>query len=134
MTEIQIRFRDAPGNMFQLPEGCSRANELTIRVQPDEAIQLSVVNKVPGMDMSLAKRNLDLQYKAAFSELIPDAYESLLLDVIRGDRSLFIRNDELQAAWDVFTPALHEIESRKLVPEAYEFGSAGPTATQDMFS
>ena len=134
MTEIQIRFRDTPGNMFQLPEGCSRANELTIRVQPDEAIYLSVLNKVPGMGMSLAKRNLDLQYKAAFSELIPDAYESLLLDVIRGDRSLFIRKDELQAAWDVFTPALHEIENRKLVPEAYEFGSAGPAAARDMFS
>jgi len=132
-TEIQIRFRDIPGDMFQLPEGCPRANELIIRVQPDEAIYLSILNKVPGMGMSLAARNLDLQYKAAFSELIPDAYESLLLDVIRGDRSLFIRDDELQAAWDVFTPALHEIDRRRIVPRPYEFGSAGPAAAEEMF-
>ena len=132
-TEIQIRFRDTPGHLFQLPEGCPRANELIIRVQPDEAIYLSVLNKVPGMGMSLAARNLDLQYEAAFSELIPDAYESLLLDVIRGDRSLFIRDDELQAAWDVFTPALHEIDRRRLVPEPYEFGSSGPASAKEMF-
>lgn len=132
MTEIRIRFRDVPGNVFCQPEGCPQANELVIRIQPDEAIYLSIVNKVPGMGMTLESRNLDLQYKAAFSELIPDAYESLLLDVMRGDRSLFIRSDELQAAWDVFTPVLHEIERRKLVPEPYPFGSRGPAAAESL--
>ena len=91
---------------------------------------MSLVNKVPGMEMKLASRNLDLQYKGAFSEQIPDAYESLLLDVMRGDRSLFIRNDELQAAWDIFTPVLNEIEQRKPVPEPYEFGSQGPAGAR----
>jgi len=134
MTEIRIQFRDVPGNMFCHTDGCPEANQLVIRVQPDEAIYLSIVNKVPGMRMKLATRQLDLQYKAAFSEQIPDAYESLLLDVMRGDRSLFIRNDELQAAWDILTPVLHEIEQRRLVPEPYEFGSSGPAAAESMFS
>lgn len=134
MTEIRIQFREVPGNMFCRSGGCPEANELVIRVQPDEAVHLSLVNKVPGMEMTLQSRNLDLQYKAAFSEQIPDAYESLLLDVLRGDRSLFIRRDELQAAWDVFTPVLDEIQRRELAPEPYEFGSRGPAAAESMFS
>lgn len=134
MTEIHIHFRDLPGDMFCDCDGCPEANQLVIRVQPDEAIYLSLVNKVPGMNMKLASRNLDLQYKEAFSELIPDAYESLLLDVIEGDQSLFIRHDELQAAWDVFTPVLHEIEQQHIVPEPYQFGSRGPAAADRLMA
>ncbi len=126
MTEIRIRFREVPGNMFCQDGACPIPNELVIRVQPEEAILLSLINKVPGMDLKLESRNLDLQYKSAFAEQIPDAYESLILDVIRGDRSLFIRSDELQAAWDIFTPVLHDIERQKVVPSPYPFGSAGP--------
>ena len=126
MTEIRIHFREVPGNMFCGRGGCPEANQLIVRVQPEEAIYFSLVNKVPGMGMKVVTRNLDLQYKEAFSELIPDAYESLLLDVVEGDRSLFIRSDELEAAWDIFTPVLHEIEERQVVPEAYEFGGPGP--------
>ena len=104
-------------------------------MQPDEAIRLSIVGKVPGMGMTLESTSLDLQYKTAFSERqIPDAYESLLLDVMRGDKSLFIRDQELQAAWDVFTPVLHEIERRKLVPEPYQFGSRRPAAADSLLS
>ncbi len=126
-TEISIHFEDIPKVLFNRPPaGPLRPNVLTIRVQPDEAIHLSLMNKVPGMGMRLASRNLDLQYKEAFSELIPGAYESLLMDVIRGDQSLFIRNSELEAAWDVFTPVLHEIEQKKIVPAPYPFGSRGP--------
>jgi glucose-6-phosphate 1-dehydrogenase len=127
MTEIRIRFREVPGNMFCQDGACPIPNELVIRVQPDEAILLSLINKVPGMNLKLESRNLDLQYKSAFAEQIPDAYESLILDVIRGDRSLFIRSDELQAAWDIFTPVLHDIERQKWVPSPYPFGSTGPS-------
>ena len=134
MAEIRIRFREVPGNVFCEPSGCPKPNELVIRVQPDEAIYLSIINKVPGMEMKLQPTSLDLQYKAVFSEPIPDAYESLLLDVIHGDKSLFIRSDELQAAWDIFTPALHEIERRRLVPEPYPFGSQGPAAAERILS
>ncbi len=126
MTEIRIQFRELPANIFCNAGACPLANELVIRVQPDESIYLSLVNKVPGMDMNLEARNLDLQYEAAFSELIPDAYESLILDVIQGDHSLFIRGDELQAAWDVFTPALHALDQQAIQPVPYAFGSDGP--------
>ncbi len=134
MTEIRIRFRDVHGNMFCDAETCPEPNELIIRVQPDESIYLSLVNKVPGINMQLASRMLDLHYKEVFSELIPDAYENLILDVIRGDRSLFIRSDELQAAWDIFTPVLHEIEQKRLAPEPYPFGSHGPQAAEKLLN
>jgi len=134
MTEIRVQFRDVPGKMFCRPDGCPEANELVVRVQPDEAIHLSIVGKVPGMGMKLQSTSLDMHYKAAFVEQIPDAYENLLLDVIRGDKSLFIRSDELQAAWDVFTPVLDEIETRNLVPQPYPFGSAGPAAARRLLS
>ncbi len=126
MTEIRIRFRQVPGNMFCDLGGCPDSDELVIRVQPDEAIHLSLTNKVPGMGLKLLTGVLDLQYKEVFDELIPDAYERLLLDVVEGDRSLFIQKAELEAAWDIFTPVLHEIDRDHVVPESYAFGSEEP--------
>ncbi len=125
MTEIRIQFRETPGNIFCKTGGCPEPNQLVIRVQPDEAIHFKIVSKVPGLQFELKARDLDMQYKTAFSEAIPDAYENLLLEVICGDKSLFIRDDELAAAWDIFTPVLHEIDERAVAPELYEFGSAG---------
>jgi glucose-6-phosphate 1-dehydrogenase len=129
-TEIRLRFREAPGNLFRGAGGCPPPNELVIRVQPDEAIYLRVASKVPGLTLRIEPRNLDLRYKAAFTEEIPDAYESLLLDVLRGEKSLFLRSDELATAWDVFTPALHELDRQRLTPAPYARGSRGP-ATAD---
>lgn len=127
-TEIRIAFRPVEGNMFCTPAGCPAPNELLIRVQPDEAIMFRIDSKVPGVDMKLETRDLDLQYGTAFDELIPDAYEDLLLDVLHGEKSLFIRSDELAAAWDIFTPILNESEADGWIPEAYPFGSSGPAA------
>jgi len=127
ITEIRIRFRGIAGNMFCNADGCPDANELVIRVQPDEAIYLRFVNKVPGIGVRFATKDLDLHYDAAFDEVIPDAYESLILDVIKDDKSLFITNEELQAAWNIFTPVLHDIETRRMKPVSYKFGSSGPS-------
>jgi len=125
-TEIRIQFRHVNASMFAaLGEDQHAPNELVIRVQPDESIILTIANKVPGMGMKLKRTQLDLRYQEAFKELIPDAYESLLLDVIRGDKSLFIRKDELAAAWDIFTPVLHQFEANGEKPEPYAFGSHG---------
>ena len=126
MTEIRIRFHEIPGRMFKSDEEHLKANELVIRVQPDAAIYFTIMNKVPGVGMELETRELDLQYASAFSQLIPDAYEDLLLDVFRGEKSLFIREDELAAAWDIFTPLLHEIDDAIIHPDPYTFGSMGP--------
>ena len=130
-TEIRIRFKSLEHGIFAPATEALPANELIIRVQPDEAISLRIVNKVPGLEMELGESELDLQYESAFRRLIPDAYESLLLDVVRGDKSLFIRADELAAAWDVFTPALDELEQRSVRPAVYAFGSGGPTGVAE---
>jgi glucose-6-phosphate 1-dehydrogenase len=131
-TEIRIRFRDVPLKMFCDADRCPAANELIIRVQPDEAIELSFTNKVPGMGMVLRSSSLDLQYKETFSEMIPDAYENLLLDIMRGDRGLFIQKRELEAAWDIFTPVLQQMEEHRVVPESYRFGTEGPEAARKL--
>ncbi len=128
LNEVRIRFRRPVSDVFGETFGPLAANELIIRIQPDEAIEMRIMNKVPGLAMALQPTPLNLRYQAAFTAQIPDAYERLLLDVIGGDRSLFIREDELAAAWDVFTPALRTLETQRTVPDAYGFGSSGPPA------
>lgn len=125
-SEIHVRFRPRPHNLFSGMLPSAGGNELVIRIQPDEAIFFRIANKVPGLDLSLADTELDLRYASAFKAEIPDAYECLLLDALVGDKSLFIRDDELAAAWDIFTPVLHEIEKKRVPPEPYPFGSGGP--------
>ncbi|KAF8118148.1 hypothetical protein N665_0006s0141 [Sinapis alba] len=129
-AEIRVQFRHVPGNLYNRnTTGCDldkATNELVIRVQPDEAIYLKINNKVPGLGMRLDRSNLNLLYSARYSKEIPDAYERLLLDAIEGERRLFIRSDELDAAWSLFTPLLKEIEEKKRIPEYYPYGSRGP--------
>lgn len=128
-AEIRVQFRHVPGNLYNRNIGTDldrATNELVIRVQPDEAILLKINNKVPGLGMRLDRSNLNLHYAARYSKEIPDAYERLLLDAIEGERRLFIRSDELDAAWALFTPLLKEIEEKKIIPEYYPYGSRGP--------
>ncbi|XP_059316495.1 glucose-6-phosphate 1-dehydrogenase, chloroplastic [Lycium ferocissimum] len=128
-AEIRVQFRHVPGNLYNKNFGSDldqATNELVIRVQPDEAIYLKINNKVPGLGMRLDASNLNLLYSARYSKEIPDAYERLLLDAIEGERRLFIRSDELDAAWSLFTPVLKELEHKKIVPESYPYGSRGP--------
>ncbi|EOX99740.1 PREDICTED: glucose-6-phosphate 1-dehydrogenase, chloroplastic isoform X1 [Theobroma cacao] len=128
-AEIRVQFRHVPGNLYNRNFGTDldrATNELVIRVQPDEAIYLKINNKVPGLGMRLDRSNLNLHYAARYSKEIPDAYERLLLDAIEGERRLFIRSDELDAAWALFTPVLKELEEKKIIPEYYPYGSRGP--------
>ncbi|URE45067.1 glucose-6-phosphate 1-dehydrogenase [Musa troglodytarum] len=128
-TEIRVQFRHVPGNLYKRSFGTDldrATNELVIRVQPNEAIYLKINNKIPGLGMRLDRSNLNLLYASRYSKEIPDAYERLLLDAIEGERRLFIRSDELDAAWELFTPLLKELEERKIAPELYPYGSRGP--------
>ncbi|CAD5185114.1 unnamed protein product [Musa acuminata subsp. malaccensis] len=128
-TEIRVQFRHVPGNLYKRSFGTDldrATNELVIRVQPDEAIYLKINNKIPGLGMRLDRSNLNLLYASRYSKEIPDAYERLLLDAIEGERRLFIRSDELDAAWELFTPLLKELEEKKIGPELYPYGSRGP--------
>ena len=127
-AEIRIQFRHAPGTLYKQKAGQVdyNTNELVIRIQPDEAIYLKINNKVPGLGQRLDHTVLDLQYKSKYGNVeLPDAYERLILDVVMGDKRLFIRNDELEAAWKLFTPMLDYIEHEKVAPELYPYGSRG---------
>jgi len=127
-TEIRIQFKHVPGALFPTINGAEH-NELVIRVQPDEAIYMRIVSKVPGLTSRMEEARLNLFYRHAWEESkdIPDAYERLILDVIQGEKSLFIRDDELDVAWRIFTPALNALEAAESPkPELYEYGSTGP--------
>jgi len=121
-TEIVINFRELPYSIF--PDVV--ANSLLIRVQPNEAIELMVNNKVTGMKFQSSTVRLNMHYSQEFDAALPEAYERLLLDVLRGDRSLFIQKQELAAAWEIVTPALKKIETEQIKPRRYAYGSAGP--------
>jgi glucose-6-phosphate 1-dehydrogenase len=121
-TELIIRFKELPYSLFPGVVG----NCLRIRVQPNEAIEMVVNNKVPGMTLESSAVRLNMLYHEQFDGELPEAYERLLLDVLRGDRSLFIQKEELAAAWNVVTPALQRIEAEHIKPKIYSYGSSGP--------
>ncbi|XP_063950429.1 glucose-6-phosphate 1-dehydrogenase, chloroplastic isoform X2 [Daucus carota subsp. sativus] len=128
-AEIRVQFRHVPGNLYKNNFGTNldkATNELVLRVQPDQAIYLKINNKVPGLGMRLDRSDLNLLYSARYSKEAIDAYERLLIDAIEGERRLFIRSDELDAAWSLFTPLLKELEKKKIAPELYPYGSRGP--------
>lgn len=99
-------------SMQQAFDNCTISTLQVIRIQPNESIYLKINNKVPGLGLNLDVQKLDLSYKTRYNKHLPDAYERLILDVINGDKRLFIRNDELEAAWDLFTPILKVSPSR----------------------
>ena len=120
--------RIIPGNE------CDRLarNELVLRVQPNEAVYMKLMVKRPGHGMHPMLSDLDLSYASRYSQLrIPDAYESLLLDILRGDQSNFVRDDELSEAWRIFTPVLHQIDRLHIQPELYPAGSRGPITADE---
>lgn len=122
-TEIRIQYKDVTQGIFK---DIAR-NELVIRVQPGEAVYMKMNAKAPGLAMKTVPTEMDLTYKRRFSDLkIPEAYEALILDAIKGDRSNFVRDDELDIAWKIFTPLLHYIDEEKPKPEPYKYGSRGP--------
>jgi len=130
-VEVRIQFKNVAGQLFK---NVSR-NELVIRVQPNEAVYMKFNNKLPGLSYQTVISELDLSYNRRYSDLhIPDAYEALILDVLRGDHSHFVRDDELDYAWTIFTPILHEIDASKIKPVEYKYGSRGPAQLDEFVS
>ncbi|KAF5101369.1 hypothetical protein D0Z03_000609 [Geotrichum reessii] len=123
-VEIRIQFKDVAKGIFKsIPR-----NELVIRVQPEEAIYLKLNTKYPGLTTRTVISDLDLTYHSRYANLkIPEAYEALILDALRGDHSNFVRDDELLVSWQLFSPLLHMIDNdTSVVPEPYPYGSRGP--------
>jgi glucose-6-phosphate 1-dehydrogenase len=129
-AEVRIQFKECPGNLFASSEdSVANRNELVLRVQPEEAIYMKMNMKAPGLATHAMTGELDMTYNSRFEKTrLPDAYERLILDVLRTDHSNFVRDDELEASWKIFTPLLHRIDNEKVVPQKYEFGSRGPKA------
>eukprot|EP00035_Acanthoeca_spectabilis_P006058 m.119992 g.119992 ORF g.119992 m.119992 type:complete len:563 (-) comp13331_c0_seq1:107-1795(-) len=131
-AEVRIQFKEVPTNIFDA-EGSIRRNELVVRIQPDEAIWLNVVNKKPGMKFALTESFLDLSYGDRFEDAaLPEAYERLILDAMQGDQLNFVRSDELREAWRIFTPVLHELDAGKGKLVNYKYGSRGPAESDEM--
>lgn len=106
LTRITVNFRRAPVSLFQPFPACNVSrNVLDITLQPDEGFALSFEVKTPGEPLELATRHLDFHYAEAFQPLA-DAYETLLLDVLTGDQTLFVHADEVEASWSLYTPLL----------------------------
>lgn len=124
-TEIAVQFKAPPTQLFQDAQRSQDTGWLVLEVQPREAMTLDVEVKAPGLELSSRRATLVAPYRAN-DEAHLSAYATLLLDAIKGDRSLFLRFDEVQWAWRVLDPVLHPQDA----PETYEAGQAGP-ACQD---
>ncbi len=128
-SEIVIQFRNIPHSIFDHAEGAPRPNRLIIRIQPDEGVKLLMMIKDPGPGgMRLREEPLNLSFAATFTERTPEAYERLLLDVIRGSQTLFMRRDELEAAWIWVDPIREAWDASKDQPHLYHAGTWGPSA------
>ena len=134
-TEIAIQYRAVPHRLFK-DEGVEPdANLLAIRIQPDEGIMLRFGAKVPGLGLDVRSVTMDFTYGSAFNVDSPDAYETLILDALQGDASLFTRADEVEEAWTIVDPI---IESWAAAPPPdfpnYDAGSWGPAASDELLA
>jgi glucose-6-phosphate 1-dehydrogenase len=134
VTEIAVQFKRAPLSLFE------RAgtppidpNILAIRVQPDEGILLRFGAKVPGQGMHIRNVNMDFRYGSSFAVDSPEAYETLLLDAMIGDSSLFTRDDEVERAWEILDPILSAWREGRAAPlHFYGAGTWGPPAADEL--
>ncbi|KKC35387.1 glucose-6-phosphate dehydrogenase [Devosia epidermidihirudinis] len=128
VSEICIQFKPIPHSMFDHAEGAPKANKLIIRLQPDEGVKLMMMIKDPGPGgMRLREVPLNLSFAQTFSERTPEAYERLLLDVIRGSQTLFMRRDELEEAWTWVDPIREAWDRSSEPPQSYVAGTWGPS-------
>jgi glucose-6-phosphate 1-dehydrogenase len=124
LTQIVVTFRRPPVSVFR-GQGVEmiHRNVLVITIQPDEGFELGFEVKAPGPGIAMQTQRLDFRYAEAFAPL-PDAYETLLLDVLAGDQTLFVRADEVEAAWSLYAPVLDGARD----VEFYAAGTWGPRA------
>jgi glucose-6-phosphate 1-dehydrogenase len=139
VSEIAVQFRSPPHLMFGQNSQAMRPNTLVMRVQPNEGVALNFEVKVPGAAVALTSNieiapvDMEFDYAEAFGEVAAPAYETLLLDVMIGEATLFTRSDEVEAAWRVIDPLLQYWESNKprRMP-TYAAGSWGPREADEL--
>jgi glucose-6-phosphate 1-dehydrogenase len=132
-TEIAIQFRPVPHRLFRESSADPEPNLLAIRIQPDEGIMLRFGAKLPGLGVDVRNVTMDFTYGSAFSVDSPDAYETLILDAMLGDASLFTRADEVEEAWKIVDPILDEWAAGPPPPfPNYAAGAWGPDEAEDL--
>lgn len=125
--EIAVHFKSVPHSIFEMHPRASSQNRLVFRLQPDEGIRLSLVEKRAGPGMQVRASELSLSPDRLKRRRVPDAYERLLSDVIDGNQTLFVRADELMAAWEWLDPVLKMGAAADQAPEPYTAGTWGPS-------
>jgi glucose-6-phosphate 1-dehydrogenase len=132
-SEIAVHFQPLPHSLFG--EGATQPNVLIVRVQPEEGIALRFSVKVPGERYRPRTVSMDFRYGATFGMTVPEAYERLLLDAMRGDQTLFTRRDEVEAAWKIVDSILKVSESPEFPPpHPYPAGTWGPPAAEQLLA
>ena len=134
ITEIAIQFNPAPLAIFDGDGSDSSPDLLIVRVQPDEGISLKFLSKRPGTGMKLRPVSMDFNYGSAFGERSPSAYETLLLDAIIGDATLYTRQDMVEASWRVVEPIQKAWHATKFDFPNYAAGTWGPAASDEMLA
>ena len=129
LSEIVVEFKPVPYSVFGTSAGAIASNRLVIRLQPDEGVKLMLMIKDPGPGgMRLRQVPLDMTFSDTFGVRNPDAYERLLMDVVRGNQTLFMRRDEVTAAWKWIDPILNYWKESPEQPKSYTAGTWGPSA------
>jgi glucose-6-phosphate 1-dehydrogenase len=136
ITDIAIRFNSAPLRLFSSDDGdgAGRPNLLIVRIQPEEGISIRFLSKAPGSGMRLRPVSMDFNYGSSFGERSPAAYETLLIDVLAGDPTLYTRQDMVDASWRVVQPIIDDWSHRKSDFPNYEAGTWGPKAADEMLA
>lgn len=126
---ITVVFKPTPQKIFK---DDVNSNRLYISIQPEQAINLIVEGKVPGIEMKLQPVNMDFTYASSFCEPSPEAYETLLLDVLEGDTTLFIRDDQVETAWKIVMPVLDYWKKTSKGLKKYAAGTEGPKESDQL--
>ena len=136
ITEITNFFNKAPDSLFKGRQvGELEHNVLSIQVQPKEGMSLRISSKPPGPRMRVRPVEMDFTYDSSFGVASPEAYERLLLDVMKGDATLFTRNDEIEESWDLLAPIFKEWENSNPPPVyEYEAGTWGPVEADQLIN
>src|SRR5688500_12479151 len=128
-----MQFRAAPNQVFSRDASAGLdPNALVLRIQPDEGISLKFGAKVPVQGVRIRSVNMDFDYGASFMVDAPDAYETLILDALRGDATLFTRRDEVDEQWAFVDPIIDTWAQSPDPPLPYEAGTWGASAADDL--
>jgi glucose-6-phosphate 1-dehydrogenase len=127
VTEIAVQLKPVPHHAFQTAGSVgAEPNQLVLTIQPNEGVSLKLAAKIPGSRMRVRPVAMEYRYGTSFVSQSPEAYERLILDAMRGDATLFTRNDEVDAQWSIIDPILRAWQGGAVPMATYPAGSAGP--------